>query len=138
MFTQQLPVTVENDFRDDRNFNPGGMSDFNIRSYNKYLWTELSPADMERVHNLAQAFAADTVQRHHILGAAGQVLLTKVLPYLKLNSRFYPVSDHGYDYLGHRLDTKTVSFTDGFPPTLWLRRERIYQEFPLSYQIKPS
>ncbi len=96
---------------------------FQKTSYSKFIRVTLNRLDLMRVSFLADVLARGAVVKHsHILGAAGQVLVAKAFPELKLNGRFYLEGDGGYDYLNARFNTKTTVKCDDYLPILWCER----------------
>lgn len=91
--------------------------------YSKFIRATLNRFDLMKVHFLADVLAHGAVVEHkHFLGAAGQVIVAKAFPELKLNGHFYLQGDEGCDYLNARLNTKTTIKNKDYLPTLWIKR----------------
>ena len=96
---------------------------FKKLSYSKFIRVTLNRLDLMKVRFLADVLARGAVVRHsHVLGAAGQVLVAKAFPELRLNGRFYLEGDGGYDYLNARFNTKTTVKCADYLPILWCER----------------
>jgi len=101
--------------------------------YSKFIEAKLTKRDIELARLLADAIASGPeVPFHCLLGSAGQILVSKVFPRLKVNLRFYVFGDRGSDYVNLRVDTKTTLDNCPGAPILWLDSRRLLEEPPPS------
>jgi len=97
--------------------------------YSKFIRVTLNRFELAKVHFLADVLAHCAVVEHrHFLGAAGQVLITKVFPELRLSTHSYFQGEEGCDYLDTRLNTRTTVKNKDYLPALWIKRHLLFQD----------
>jgi len=99
-------------------------------TFNKYLTVTLEGDEIEEIATLAANFTkGQIIERHHMVGAAGQLIVRKAFPQLEINGQKFENGDGWSDYLRKKIDAKTCMLRSGYMPCLWLRRDLVCDRF---------